>query len=65
MLEHFAWILAVFGVLLIVTGVRLAVKEEEVHPEKNLLMRLARRLFPVAEQEHGNKFLRERMGGGA
>ena len=36
MLEHFAWILAVFGVLLIVTGVRLAVKEEEVRSGEEL-----------------------------
>ena len=62
LLEHFAWILAVFGVLLIVTGVRLAVKEEEVHPEKNLLMRLARRFFPVAEQDHGKKFFARENG---
>lgn len=56
LLAHFHWIMAVFGVLLIYTGIRLVLKDEDVHPDKNLVMRLARRFFPVAHESHGKKF---------
>src|SRR5262249_3072305 len=62
LLEHFEWILLVFGALLIFTGVKLALKEEDVHPEKNILMRLGRKLFRLASEEHGKKFFAREKG---
>ncbi|HTQ38969.1 MAG TPA: TerC family protein [Pirellulales bacterium] len=56
LLEYFEWMLLVFGGLLIITGLRLALKHEETHPENNLIMRLARRFLPVAGGSHGNRF---------
>lgn len=56
LIHNFEWILLVFGVLLIMTGIKLAFKNEEVHPEKNILMRLGRRLFRVSKESHGDRF---------
>jgi tellurite resistance protein TerC len=57
LLKRYDWIIAVFGVLLVWTAIKLALSDEsEVHPESNLLMRLARKMFPVATGSHGNRF---------
>jgi tellurite resistance protein TerC len=56
LLTYFEWMLAVFGGLLIFTGLRLAFKNEEAHPENNWLMRAARRVLPVASGSHGPRF---------
>lgn len=57
LIRHFEWILLLFGALLIFTGIKLAIQQEHVHPEKNLLMRLGRRIFRVARESHDEKFL--------
>jgi tellurite resistance protein TerC len=46
-LMQFHWVIWVFGAFLILTGVKLAVSESTVEPERNLLLRLLRRLMPV------------------
>lgn len=57
LLERFAWVMPLFGAFLIYTGIRLAMhRESEVNPDKNVLMRLARRLFPVAKENHEQRF---------
>ncbi len=56
LIEHFDWVLWIFGVLLVYTGVKLALKHDEVHPENNILMRVARKLLPVTDDSHGSKF---------
>jgi tellurite resistance protein TerC len=62
LLHYFDWILAVFGGLLIFTGVKLAIKEEETNPEKNIAMRLGRKLFRVSEGDHGKRFFVREQG---
>jgi tellurite resistance protein TerC len=63
LLERFEWVAAIFGALLIYTGVKLAMhREAEVNPERNILMRTARRLFPVARENHGEKFFAVEQG---
>lgn len=48
LIEKFAWTIYIFGVFLIVTGVKMALsKDKEVHPERNPVIRLARRMLPV------------------
>ncbi len=48
LLREFAWITYVFGAILAITGLRMFRAEEtRVEPEKNPLVRLARKLFPV------------------
>jgi tellurite resistance protein TerC len=57
LITQFAWILYVFGVFLIVTGVRMAFKkEEEIHPEQNPVVRLFKKLYPVSHEYHGDRF---------
>jgi tellurite resistance protein TerC len=57
LISRFGWVLPIFGLFLIYTGFKLAFQgDSEVHPEKNWLMRLARRLFPVAHGDHGERF---------
>ncbi len=57
LLHEFEWVLWIFGVFLIYTGVKLSMKGEgDVDPERNLLMRAAKKLFPVARENHGSRF---------
>ncbi len=57
LISRFQWTLYLFGLFLIVTAIKmLVVAEEGVHPEKNPVIRLARKLFPVAPDFDGQKF---------
>lgn len=63
LLEEFHWIIYGFGAFLIFTGIRMGVqKETEVHPEKNPLLRLARRILPVTENYERDRFIVRRAG---
>ncbi len=58
LIARFHWILYVFGVFLIGTGVRMClIKAEHPDLDKNPLIRLARRLVPVTAQFHGGHFV--------
>jgi tellurite resistance protein TerC len=53
----FHWIIYVFGALLIVTGIKMAVsKGKELHPEKNIIFRMVRRFIPMTNRFDGSKF---------
>ncbi|HOP97208.1 MAG TPA: TerC family protein [Verrucomicrobiota bacterium] len=57
LVERFAWLLYVLGAFLLLTGIRmLFVSDEEVHPERNVVIRLARRFCPVSPDFDGQKF---------
>ena len=57
MIERFDWIMPLFGLFLIYTGVKLTLQNEsDFDPEKNRLRRLAAKIFPVASGDHGEKF---------
>jgi len=57
LLARFEWILYVFGVLLLFTAFRLLrMNDDEIDPEKNILLRLARRFYPVTSELHGHHF---------
>jgi tellurite resistance protein TerC len=57
LIQKFMWTLYIFGAFLVFTGVKmLFVSDEEVHPEKNLVLRLTRKLFPVATGFEGQSF---------
>jgi len=57
LIAKFAWIIYVFGAFLVVTGIRMLLKsDEEIHPERNLLVRLFKRFFPVAPGFRGDRF---------
>ena len=58
LIQTFHWVLYLFGIFLIFTGIKLARhKEREIHPERNPVVRLFRRLMPVSDQYEGDKFI--------
>ncbi len=62
LLERYDWMVYLFGAFLIYTGIRMARhSHQEVHPERNPLLRLLRRVLPMTDGYRGQKFLiRER-----
>ena len=57
LINRLYWVIYVFGAFLIVTGIRMAVaKEKEIHPEKNPVIRLFRRLVPTTEHYEDDRF---------
>lgn len=56
-LMQYHWIVVLFGAFLIVTGVKMMFSPEKgVEPDKNLLIRLFRRIVPVTRELHGQRF---------
>lgn len=55
-LERFAWTVYVLGAFLIATGIRLAVREIEASPDRNVALRLLRGVVPMTECFHGQRF---------
>lgn len=57
LVTKFHWVMYIFGVFLIYTGIKLAFnKQTEVHPDKNIAIRLLRYFVPVTDKFHGAKF---------
>ena len=57
LIRRFHWIIYVFGALLVYSGIRLFREgEEEIHPEKNPILRLFRRWMPVTKDYVNGKF---------
>lgn len=58
LLAMFHWIIYLFGIFLIVAGLRMAFhRRMEVHPEQNPLMGLLRRIIPVTNDYVGARFI--------
>jgi tellurite resistance protein TerC len=57
LIAKFHWIMYLFGAILIVTGIRLMLKTEEEHPERNPLFRLFTRFVPATSDYRGTKLL--------
>lgn len=58
LISRFFWILYVFGVFLVFTGIKMGFEKEtvEIHPERNVAVRMLRKLVPVTPGYHGSKF---------
>jgi len=57
LIAEFAWIIYVFGAFLVLTGVKMIVKrEEEIHPERNPVVRFFKRYIPTTSDFRGDKF---------
>jgi tellurite resistance protein TerC len=58
LVARFHWILYLFGLFLVITGIKMAFqkKEKEVHPERNIVVRFFKRLFPITVGYHEEKF---------
>lgn len=58
LIVRFEWILGVFGVFLIYTGIKMfgQQSDEQVDPSKNIFVKIFKRFFPVTDQMHEDKF---------
>ncbi len=57
LIAEFHWILYVFGVFLIATGLKMLVlKTDHADPNQNIIVRLTRRFFPITSRFHGEHF---------
>ena len=57
LIRKFHWIIYAFGLLLLYSGLRLLFQRgERVHPEKNPVLRLFRKIFPVTNDYVDGKF---------
>ena len=64
LLQQFEWIIWVFGGILIVTGIRVwTQKDEKIEPEKNPVVRLARRALPFSTSYDRSRFFTTGAGG--
>lgn len=58
LISRFGWILYVFGAFLLFTGFKMVFgKQEEIHPERNPVVRWFRKLVPVTAGYHGERFV--------
>lgn len=63
LIAKFHWVIYVFGGILILTGIKMALsKGKEIHPERNPLLRLFRRFAPVTSEYQGRHFFIKRAG---
>lgn len=63
LIERLHWVIYVFGAFLVFTGIRLSTgKDREIHPEKNPVLRLARRFLPITDDYEGERFWVKRNG---
>ena len=58
MVQRFEWVLGLFGVFLIYTGIKMFSHKdnESVDPSKNIFVKLFKKFFPVTDQMHEDKF---------
>ncbi len=62
-LMSYDWMIYVFGAFLVYTGVRMALhRDAEVHPERNVVLHLARRLVPMRRGFEGEGFFVRKAG---
>ncbi len=61
LLDAFHWTIYVFGAVLLFTGIRMATHDSgEIHPDKNPVLKLVRKVIPMGENYDGEKiFTRE------
>ena len=57
LINTFNWVMYIFGAFLIFTGIKMALnKQTEVHPDKNIAIKLLRYIIPVTNKFSGAKF---------
>jgi tellurite resistance protein TerC len=57
LVNKFHWVLYIFGVFLIYAGIKMALpKSEQIHPEKNFIIKLLKKIIPVSHSYDGDKF---------
>ena len=63
LLDAVHWTIYIFGALLVFTGIRMAMHSDtEVHPERNPVLNVMRRVVPIADDYDGQRFFTRRDG---
>jgi len=63
LIQKFHWVIYLFGAFLVLTGVKMAFeKDQEIHPERNPVLRLFRRFVPATTSYEQEKFFVKRGG---
>lgn len=63
LIHRFHWLIYIFGGFLIFTGIRMLTSGDiKIEPEKNPVIRLARKLFPVTSFFEGDRFFVKKEG---
>lgn len=63
-IHEFHFVLYIFGVLLIYSGIRIYFEDgdEKIDPEKNIVMKLCRRYLPMTQVDNGGSFVIRKEG---
>jgi tellurite resistance protein TerC len=57
LLRRFEWIIYVFGGILVLTGIRMLLgREDRIEPDRNPIVRLARKVLPFSDSYDGTRF---------
>jgi tellurite resistance protein TerC len=57
LIAAFSWTIYLFGAILLLTAARLlVVRHDNLEPERNPMVRLVRKAFPVSDDFHGSRF---------
>jgi tellurite resistance protein TerC len=63
LIARFAWMVYLFGGLLLVTAVKLLVtRHDNLEPSRNPIVRLVRRIYPVTDEFVGHRFITDHRG---
>jgi tellurite resistance protein TerC len=62
LISRFQWILYVLGAFVLYTGIKMIFVDSKVDPEKNRVLALARKVYPVSPELDGQKFLTRFQG---
>lgn len=64
LIGQFHWILYVFGAFLVYTGIKIFFEEDEdeIEPEKNLVLKFARKYLRITKENIGGRFVIKRNG---
>jgi tellurite resistance protein TerC len=63
LLKEFHGVVYVFGAFLVFTGLKIAVKhDEKIEPERNVVVKIFRRFFPVSGNSDGGRFFVKENG---
>lgn len=63
LVSRFEWILYIFGAFLVFTGFRMAMQKSEAdyNPERDPVLRIARKFMPVTKEYYGEKFFVQQL----
>lgn len=64
LIAKFHWILYIFGVFLVYSGIKILVEgeEDEIDPGKNPVLKFSRKYLPISKSDFGGKFFAKKNG---